>query len=89
MAYLEREFHKYNEVSFDVECWLLSETAASLSYVCDVGHPGGGGGGGWCSSENVENTPKVTRILFYGRVPNLFPPLRGTNLTTTNYITGT
>ena len=45
MAYLEREFHKYNEVSFDVECWLLSETAASLSYVCDVGHPGGGGGG--------------------------------------------
>ena len=29
------------------------------------------------------------RTLLYGRVPNPFPPLRGTNLTTTNYITGT
>ena len=27
--------------------------------------------------------------MFYGRVPNSFPPLRGTNSTTTNYITGT
>ena len=32
---------------------------------------------------------KGTRILFYGRVPNSFPPLRGTNSTATNYITGT
>ena len=32
---------------------------------------------------------KGTWILFYGRVPNSFPPLRGTNSTTTNYITGT
>ena len=33
---------------------------------------------------------KGTRNLFqYGRVPNSFPPLRGTNSTTTNYITGT
>ena len=30
-----------------------------------------------------------TRILLYGRVPNSFPPLRGTDSTTTNYITGT
>ena len=29
---------------------------------------------------------KSTRILFYGRDPNSFPPLRGTNQTTTNYI---
>ena len=27
--------------------------------------------------------------MFYGRVPNSFPPLRGNNLTTTNYIAGT
>ena len=32
---------------------------------------------------------KGTRILFYGRVPNSFPPVRATNSTTTNYITGT
>ena len=38
----------------------------------------------------VSRTPlKGTRILFYGCVPNSFPPLRGTNSTTTNYITGT
>ena len=30
-----------------------------------------------------------TRILFYGRVPNSIPPLRGSNSTTTNNITGT
>ena len=35
----------------------------------------------------MSRTPlKGTRILFYGRVPNLFPPLRGTNSTTTNDI---
>ena len=33
--------------------------------------------------------PKSTRILFYGRVPNLFPLLIGTNSTTTTYTTGT
>ena len=32
---------------------------------------------------------KGTRILFYGRVLNSFPPLTGTNSSTTNYITGT
>ena len=32
---------------------------------------------------------KGTRILFYGRVPNSFPPLRGTNSAAANYITGT
>ena len=42
-----------------------------------------------CSSENVGTPLKGTRILFYGRVPNSFPPLRGSNSTTTNYITGT
>ena len=26
---LEREFHNYNEVSCDVECWLLCEATAS------------------------------------------------------------
>ena len=37
-----------------------------------------------------EHTPlKGSRILLYGRVPNSFPPLRGTNSTTTNNITGT
>ena len=30
---------------------------------------------------------KGTRILFYGRVPNLFPSLRGTNSISTNHIT--
>ena len=35
----------------------------------------------------ISRTPlKGTRILFYGRVPNSFQPLRGTNSTTTNYI---
>ena len=32
---------------------------------------------------------KGDRILFLGRVPNSFPPLRGTNSTTINYINGT
>ena len=27
--------------------------------------------------------------MFYGRVPNSFPPLRGTNSTTAKYIIGT
>ena len=39
-------------------------------------------------NRNVSRTPlKGTRILFYGRVPNSFPPLRGTNSTTVNHIT--
>ena len=57
---------------------------------------GGGGGGAECSwnwlmhyQSNINAPPKGTRILFYGHVPNSFPPLRGTNSTTTNYITGT
>ena len=38
----------------------------------------------------ILRTPlKGTRILFYGCVPYLFPPLRGTNSTTTKYIIGT
>ena len=38
----------------------------------------------------ISRTPlKCTRILFYGRVPNSFPPLIGTNSTTTTYTTGT
>ena len=36
----------------------------------------------------VKTPLKGTRILFYGRVPNSFPPVRGSNSTTT-YITGT
>ena len=32
---------------------------------------------------------KGDRILFHGPVPNSFPPLRGTNSTTINYINGT
>ena len=51
-------------------------------------------GGSPCKSDGValrkiSRTPlKGTRILFYARVPNSFSPLRGTNSTTTNYITG-
>ena len=38
----------------------------------------------------ISRTPlKGDRILFHGRVPNSFPPLRGTNSTTINYINGT
>ena len=56
---------------------------------------GGGAGGGVLPyksdggvNRNVSRTPlKGTRILFYGRDPNLFPPLRGTNSTTVNHIT--
>ena len=49
---------------------------------------GGGGVLPYKSDEgvnrNVSRTPlKGTRILFYGRVPNSFPLLRGTNSTTT------
>ena len=57
--------------------------------------PEGGGGRGVLPyksdggvNRNVSRTPlKGTRILFYGRVPNSFPPLRGTNSTTVNHIT--
>ena len=63
----------------------------------DTVSPGEGGGGmvlpyksGGGALRKISRTPlKGTRILFYGRVPNSFPPLRGTNSTTTNYITGT
>ena len=39
----------------------------------------------------ISRTPLkgTRRILFYGRVPNSSPPLRGTNSTTTNNIVGT
>ena len=38
----------------------------------------------------ISRTPlKGSRILFYGRVPNSFPTLRGNNSTTTYCITGT
>ena len=55
--------------------------------------PGGGGtpyksDGG--ARRKISRTPlKGTRVLFYGRVSNSFPPLRGTNSGTTNFITGT
>ena len=40
--------------------------------------------------KKILRTPlKVTRDFFYGHVPNSFPSLRGTNSTTTNYVTGT
>ena len=74
MAYLEREFHKYNEVSFDVECWLLSETAASLSYVCDVGHPGGGGGGGGARRKMSKTPLKLPESCFMGVSQIYFHP---------------
>ena len=38
---------------------------------------------------NLRLLLKGARILLYGLVPNSFPPLTGTNSTTTNYITGT
>ena len=38
---------------------------------------------------NLITPLKGTKILFYRRVPNSFPPLRGNNSSTTNYITGT
>ena len=46
---------------------------------------------GGCSSENFENTPIKAwyQNLILWTCPNSFPPLRGTNSTTTNYITGT
>ena len=51
---------------------------------------GGGGVVALLLYKSYGRTPlKGTRILFYGRVPNSFPPVRGTNSTTTNYITGT
>ena len=41
------------------------------------------------ASRKISTTPlKGTRILFYGRVPNSFPLLKGTDSTTTNYISG-
>ena len=39
--------------------------------------------------KNYESNINGTRILFYGHVPNSFPPLTGTNSIKTNYITGT
>ena len=54
----------------------------------------GGGGEGYSPIKvmrvlvgKFREYPKGTRILFYGRVPNSFAPLTGTNSTTTNYVT--
>ena len=56
----------------------------------DPGVEVGGGGVALVLYKSDGRTPlKGTRILFYGRVPNSFPPVRATNSTTTNYITGT
>ena len=56
----------------------------------DPGVEVGGGGVALLLYKSDGRTPlKGTRILFYGRVPNSFPPVRATNSTTTNYITGT
>ena len=61
----------------------------------------GGGGGLWPpgvlpyigdggARRKISRTPlNGTRILFYGLAPISFPPLRATNSTITNYITGT
>ena len=53
--------------------------------------PGGQGGGllpyksvGGARRKILKTPLKGTRILFYGRVQNSFPPLRGTNSITTN-----
>ena len=61
------------------------------------GQPGRGGAGAerswtWLMhyQSNINAPQKGTRILFYRHLPNSFPPLRGTNsTTTTNYLTGT
>ena len=46
----------------------------------------GDGGACW----KISRTPlKGTRLLFYGRAPNSFPLIRGTNSTTITCITGT
>ena len=56
----------------------------------DPGVEVGGGGVALHLNKSDGRTPqKGTRILFYGRVPTSFPPVRATNSTTTNYITGT
>lgn len=58
-----------------------------------VGDRGGGGHSPMKvmrACRKISRTPvKGRRILCYGHVPNKFPPLRGTNSTITNYITGT
>ena len=74
MAYLEREFHKYNEVFFDVECWLLCDVAASLSYVCDVGHPGGGGRGVGARRKMPKTPLKLPESCFMGVSQIYFHP---------------
>ena len=59
--------------------WLPTSLGGVIPYKSDGG----------ARREFLRTPLKGTRILFYGRVPNSFPPLRGTNSTTTNYITGT
>ena len=63
----------------------------------DIDEQNAGGGGGVLpyksdrgACQKTSRTPlKGTRILFYGHVPNSFPPIRCINSMTTNYITGT
>ena len=64
----------YEEKGNDGYLW--SREGGVLPYKSDGG-----------ARREISRTPlKGTRILFYGRVPNSFPPLRGTNSITTNYI---
>ena len=58
---------------------LATNPPGVLPYKCEEG-----------AHREISRKPlKGTRILFYGRVPNLFPSPRGTNSTSTNHITGT
>ena len=72
--------------------WCSLFSSAKKTF-CRYIEPGGGvlpyksdGGASW---KILRTLVKGTRILFYGRVPNSCSPARGTNSTTTNYITGT
>ena len=64
-------------------CGWLRTFAAPVGGVLPYKSDGG-------ARRKISRTPlQGTRILFYGRVPNSSPPLRGTNSTTTNNIIGT
>ena len=63
--------------------WMAKNVCGSRGGVLPYKSDGG-------ARRKISRTPlKGTRILFYGRVPNSSPPLRGTNSTTTNNIIGT
>ena len=70
-----------------------SNTSGLLAQLTPGGQGARGPGGGGLlpyksvagARREILKTPlKGTRILFYGRVQNSFPPLRGTNSITTN-----